>query len=307
MRHPISPKRLLAAALEMLHLAPARSRRALFYVVTPDYTYMHSGVRCLHLLCHHLNRLGYRSYVNTPVTNSKLNTPFVDPPMLGQFRKDGIVDIVIYPEVIEGNPFNAERVVRYLLNRPGYFTGVGLETYGADDFFLHFADEFLPVGLKSQRLRIPLVDQEVYRMPEHPVTRDAFAVYVDRYQPDVTSFPAWITNQEFISRSAPRDPQSLASLYRRSRALITGERTGACMEAIHCGCPVIIIPNEKFDLKPLVEFYGGFGFCNGFDQNKLEHATNTLARARKTYEKRFRGLDKSIRAFAENACRKFGV
>ena len=50
-RHPMSPNQLLAAALEMLNLAPPRPARAVFYVHAPDYTYMSSGIRCLHLLC----------------------------------------------------------------------------------------------------------------------------------------------------------------------------------------------------------------------------------------------------------------
>jgi hypothetical protein len=307
MRHLMSLKHLIAAGLEMFHLAPEWAVRALFYVYTPDYTYMNSGVRCLHLLCHHLNRLGYRSYVNTQVTNPNLNTPFADAAMLDQFRQNGLADIVIYPEIIAGNPLNAERVVRYLLNRPGYFTGVGVEAYGDGDFFIHFADEFLPTGLKSLRLQIPLVDQDVYRLPEQPVTRDTFSIYAARYQPDIASFPAWVTNQEIISLSAPRTPQSLASLYQRSRAFISGERTSACNEAIHCGCPVIIVPNEKFNHKPVVEFYDGCGFCIGFDQDRLEHATNTLALARHKYQAPLLDLDQSIEAFAVNACKQFGL
>src|SRR5437588_2935093 len=89
------------------------------------YSYMHSGVRCQHLLCHHLNRLGYRAYIGLhgrQVTNASLNTPAGDLDMLEQFRRDGVADIVIYPEVTQGNPLNAQRVVRYLLNRPGFFT-----------------------------------------------------------------------------------------------------------------------------------------------------------------------------------------
>jgi hypothetical protein len=297
----------MAAMLQMLHLASPRTARALFYVYTPDYTYMYSGIRCLHLLCHHLNRVGYRSYVNTQVTNPNLNTPFADAAMLDQFRQNGLTNIVIYPEIVAGNPLNAERVVRYLLNKPGFFTGAGVETYGADDFFLHYADEFLPQGLNSIKLRIPLVDHDVYRPTEQPMARDGFAVYADRYKPDVASFPAWITSHDIISRAAPRDPQSLASLYRRSRALITGERSSALSEAIHCGCPVIILPNEQFDYKPVVDFYDGYGFVLGFDRAGIETATKTVERAQKQYRMQFRGWDKALHAFAKQACRYFGL
>ena len=291
------------------HLYPLfrSTRPVVFHVHAPHYTYMSSGIRCMHLLCHHLNRLGYRSYVNAPATNPSLNTPVADVQMLERFRQDGLADIVIYPEITEGNPLNAERVVRYLLNRPGVFTGVGVEGYGADDFFLHFADEFLPHGLKSLKLRIPLVDQDIYRPSERPVARDVFAVYADRYQPDIASLPAWVTSHEIISRAAPREPQSLASLYHRSRALIAGERSSALNEAIHCGCPVIVIPHEKFDHQPVVDFYDGNGFVVGFDQAGLETATKTVVRAQRKYRAQFRGLDKALHEFAQQACEYFGL
>ena len=141
----MSPKRPMVAVLQMLNLTPPWASRAIFYIYTPDYTYMHSGIRCLHLLCHHLNRLGYRSYVNTQVTNPNLNTPFADAAMLDQFRQDGLANIVIYPEVVAGNPLNAKYVVRYLLNRPGFFTGAGIETYGAADFFSTSPTNFSPM------------------------------------------------------------------------------------------------------------------------------------------------------------------
>jgi O-antigen biosynthesis protein len=268
---------------------------------------MLSGVRCLHLLCHHLNRLGYRSYVGTQVANPNLDTPFADAEMIDKFERNGLRSIVIYPDIVAGNPLHAKRIVRYLLNRPGYFTGVGAETYGEGDFFLHYANEFRPAGLQSQQLRIPLVDQEIYRLPEQPIMRDTFAVYTARHPLDAASFPSWITKPEIISSGAPRSPRSLASLYQRSRALITGERTAACLEAMHCGCPVIIVPNESFNHKPVVEFYDGCGFCIGFDRDGLEHATHTTALALRKYQARLRGLDGSIEDFVENACRYFGL
>ena len=125
-----------------------------FYIATPDYTYMHSGVRCLHLLCHHLNRLGYRAFVTTPKTHPELRTPYAEPPPPNRRSSH----IVVYPEVLEGNRYNSRRVVRYLLNKPGVLTAFGLEAYGGNEYFIHFLDAFRPEGLTSRQLRIPLVE-----------------------------------------------------------------------------------------------------------------------------------------------------
>jgi hypothetical protein len=70
-------KSQFSAILERLGLM-SRPAPVVFYIFAPPYTYMSSGIRCLHLLCDHLNRLGYRAYLNTRRTSPKLNTPFAD-------------------------------------------------------------------------------------------------------------------------------------------------------------------------------------------------------------------------------------
>lgn len=55
-------------------------------------------------------------------------------------------DIVIYPEIITDNPLNAQKVVRFMLNRSG-FLGGGRVNYGDADFLLAYSNlvnEHLP-------------------------------------------------------------------------------------------------------------------------------------------------------------------
>lgn len=102
------------------------------------------GAIVLHLLCHLLNKNGYEAYLwpikpeidkKRPIkslirllkyelmflskmfkTNKSFNTPHAN-------LKDLEDSIVIYPEIVYGNPLNAKNVVRWLLHKPGFHKG----------------------------------------------------------------------------------------------------------------------------------------------------------------------------------------
>jgi hypothetical protein len=278
-----------------------------FVIDAPDYSHLHSGVRCLHLLCDRLNRLGVSAAVTCRVVDPRAMTPQLGRRMLASVPSILDRSIVIYPEVTAGNPLGAKHVVRYLLNTPGFFTGAGLESYGAKDYFVHFAEEFRPHGLKSRPLRLPLVDTSVFTPPPRGQERTGFLVYSHRYRPDVDGFPDWIDQHTIISRQAPRDPPALANLYRTSRGLVVGERTAAIAEALHCHCPVIIIPHHEFAYEPLVSYFGGYGLVIGFDQDGLARAAASVPAFPSHYVAHAADLDRRILDFVADAERYFDL
>ncbi len=179
--------------------------------------------------------------------------------------------------------------------------------YGPNDYCIHFAEEFRPPGLRSKPLRLPLVDTSVFTPPEPGQARNGFLVYSHRYRPDVDSFPDWIDHHTIISRQAPRDPPALADLYRRSRGLIVGERTAAIPEALHCHCPVIIIPHREFAYEALVSFFGGYGLVIGFDQDGLARATASAPAFPPHYVAQAADIDRRILDFVADVEHHFGL
>ena len=133
-----------------------------YIVVAPDYNENDGGAIVLHHLCHELNRLGesatlwpmrrlrfsksgmnvrlkkYKTMAKEWVngvdfrTNPELNTP------ISSWFAVSESSIVIYPEVIAGNPLAAKNVVRWLLHQPGFHTGV--VDYDAEDYIFKFDD-----------------------------------------------------------------------------------------------------------------------------------------------------------------------
>jgi glycosyltransferase involved in cell wall biosynthesis len=273
----------------------------------PDFTHLHSGVRCLHGLCDRLNTLGIDSAVTSQVVSVRAWTPRISRAELATFPSLLDRAIVIYPEVTEGNPLGAKNVVRYLLNKPGFFTGRGLEANGPGDYYIHFADEFRPDGLTSRLVRLPLVDTTVFSPSLPQGARRGFIVYSDRYQPSVQDFPAWIDSPIVVSRSAPRGASTMAGLYRNSRALIAGERTGALTEALHCHCPVILLTNGSFAHEPLISRFNGHGFVLGFDRERLAQATVEAVSFPAVYAAQYRDVDRQILDFIADATRHFSL
>jgi hypothetical protein len=273
-------------------------------IFAPDYSYLHSGVRCLHLLCDRLNRLGISAAVTASVIDPRANTPRIDSRALTPAKLDR--SLVVYPEVTAGNPLGAKHVIRYLLNKPGVF-GPGLESYGEGEFFVHFAEEFRPAGLKSHLLRLPLIDTLVFSPPKSTAERHGFLVYSHRYRPDAKTFPDWIDQLTTIRWEAPRDPPTLADLYRSSRAVIVGERTAAVPEALHCHCPVIMVPNGGFEYEPLLSFFGRLGIVVGFDRAGLNAAIATAPAFADHYAAQFKDIDQRLLEVFDKARRFFDL
>lgn len=86
-----------------------------FVIWTPAWQNGSAGVHVLHRLCHMLIAAGYQACVNAPG-----NPAYKEPIFDGVLRED---DIVIYPEIIRGNPMAAKRVVRYMLWYPWHHFG----------------------------------------------------------------------------------------------------------------------------------------------------------------------------------------
>jgi len=273
----------------------------------PNYTYLSSGTRCLHLLCDRLNHLGFSAAVTARKVDPRQNTPQVRSRTVAAHPDLFDRSIVIYPEVVAGNPLRARNVVRYLLNKPGLLTGVGIESYGERDYYLHFADEFRPHHLASRRLRPHLVDTSIFTPPPPRAKRDGFLVYSHRHQPDIKAFPAWISPVTVISRATPRDPQALARLYQSSRALIVGERTAAVAEALHCHCPVLNLPHPDTTAPATVSFPDAPGVAFGLDQATLDHATAAAPAFAGHYAAQSAGVDAEIRQFVADAASHFGL
>lgn len=105
-----------------------------FTVYAPPYRADSGGVIALHKLAHNLAELGEESYIYASVVNPKFKG------IQSQSEWEVANSVVIYPEIIKGNPLNSKKVVRWLLNTPGALAGDGV--FGDTDLIYKYVDIF---------------------------------------------------------------------------------------------------------------------------------------------------------------------
>lgn len=270
-----------------------------YLIVSHDYTRLSAGVRALHRLCHVLNEIGCEAFVTSGVVNPNWNTPTATPTIIENVAQHGIV---VYPETDEGNPLNAKRVVRYLLNRPGLIRGSGELEPGE----MHFAycgllREFVP---DDHILTVPVVDREVFR--NHPVQdRYGAAMWTGRGKlVDVAPIPQTEGTTE-ITFDWPKTAKELADLFRRSELFYTYQNyTALTIEARLCDCPVVVIPNELYTWDDFITGQPG-GVAGMMLWNRHDMWDNILGliRARRTIHNFMSRYAHDIRKFEEQLAR----
>ena len=195
-----------------------------YVIVAPFYRHCSAGHRALYELQKHLVRAGQDSMV--------LNYP-------ASLEDD---DIVIYPEIVWGNPFNAKRVVRYILAPPAMLGGPA-----------SFDPSEMRVAYNS--ICAPHADGHILMVP---VIEDFF---VDRGEPRtvdcvyggrglITNHPvtesATKIDRRFIGQEWPKNRHDMANLLNETRTLYTyDDMTTLADEARLCGCDVKLIRGDE--------------------------------------------------------------
>jgi hypothetical protein len=285
-----------------------------FYIGAPSYTPLSGGIMACHILCHELNRLGYEAYVATNDVSGTLWTPVLTRRIWRAHNKAGRRQIAIYAEIHMGNDLNCDRVIRYLLNRPGALrTDVDPDTANAfwqspdrkSEFHIHYAEEFRLPYLDSVPLYTPIIDESIFFEEVGGAQREGFVVYSRRREVHDAMVPDWARPYTLVSYASPRSPPELAHLYRRSRGLIVFERTGARMEAAMCGCPAVAIPSNSFSQLPMFHLYGNLGLGWGADVEQLHWAQRTLGPLQHAYRAYARSYPARLAEVVECALRFF--
>ena len=221
-------------------------RRRPYYISAQDYRHSSAGIRCLHYLCHALNQLGEEAYiVNATSFNHRLHTPQLTSEIVHKHYLAGKHPIVVYPEVVEGNPLHIPSVARWLLNRPGHIGGT-MDFNPSEEIF-YFARWCLPAGMNGKILNFPSVDGEIFNNKNNSQdqSRSGVYYYANKYYASGGQLVPGITGEAIsLGLEISLSPEDIAEILRTAEVLYCYELTSLIPEALSCGCPVLIVPSD---------------------------------------------------------------
>ncbi len=255
-----------------------------YFIFANDYVHKSAGVKLAHKLCHILNESGYRAYLTPCITSHLLNTPILTNEIIAYYQESGISPIAVYGERISGNPLNADSVVRYFGNFINHFND--LIEYDQNELFLSYAAGMNPFHEKELVLHIPMSDTSIFFPPKEPVERKGELVYAGKYV-DVHGGELFSLNHGMytITRGADSEsPEQLRELFQKAEFFYAYENTALSLEALLCGCPVILMPNKYFVRNIGEQEYKSLGMAWGDSSAEKERAKATVTAAQENYK-----------------------
>lgn len=247
-----------------------------FVVWAPAFTLASGGILALHRLANNLSELGHRTYLWSPNKNPSWKGELLGPrasllEIFDPIPYHVTKPIVIYPEIIIGNPLQAVYVVRWILNTPGTCGGDGV--YGQRDLIVKWSDEY-QIGpeyrsageLTAWRNYDHFMDYKRTRMGTCYAVRKGFNKSQNQHPPEALCI------DDYGQRGM--DDYLIHTFNRRELFVCYDHHTMLPVLAALCGCPAVVIPPPN-DMRTV----GCPGVAWGFDDLPRAKATMTLTRA----------------------------
>ncbi|SDI27743.1 Glycosyltransferase, GT2 family [Pseudomonas flavescens] len=216
-----------------------------YYIYAPDYRRSSSGIRVMHMLCDALIRSGHEAYVTASVLSPEFMTPRLTEEVVAAHRSQALEPIVVYPEVVDGNPLNGAVVVRYILNRPGFIEGNG--QFAESDILYAYSRDLLMPGINEERvMMLPPFDLNVFRLPDDPAKRVPGKVcYYRGRRRELRIDPALLPPDAVeITPQWPASWEEMADLFQQCEIFYCGGSSALGTEALLCGCLCVVIVEE---------------------------------------------------------------
>lgn len=204
-----------------------------YVFVVQDYDRTSQGNWIMHRMCHYLNERGYPAYMSCPKRNPKWNTPEVTKDVLGEDT------IVVYTDVVPGNPMRATRVVRWQMNSYDFYKNTmkwqWWRPYDNGDIVFTFHQPWRP---DKPVLYIREIDRTIFYPPKVN-KRKGIVYYVGKGKVKVDDKVKKGFELKTGKELNVQTQEELAEIFRKAKVFYCYVNSGLMEEAIYCGCPVI--------------------------------------------------------------------
>jgi hypothetical protein len=251
----------------------------------PQLDYQVGGIVVLHNLAKDLIDLGYRVMLYNPQGHR------YDNPFCNQFADVGDIDdrsVVVYPEVVEGNPLKALNVVRWMLCDIGVHTSPDIyQSWNGNDLVFHFSSFNSAYNAEDLEILYTLwIDPAI----ENKGLKRSGSCYLFR---KASQF------HEYINMIHPKDAVLIDHCSNEEIFRIFNEKeiffnydphSYYDAMAVMCGCPAVVYPLAGISKLDWLKSKASFQAFNGirddmagiaYGLHDLKHAMETLPFARK--------------------------
>lgn len=255
-----------------------------FVIWSPEFNESSGGIIALHYLCHLINNLGRKSYIFRPelvyqslgyqgAFNSVKSEAFsrIYAPVRTSFPSKN--SIVIYPEIVEGNPLKGQNIVRWLLYKPGAFTGT--IQYGEDDLIFTYQDAFdsneLP-QIRGGNLYVLYYLNDIYKQTNFGKREGAcFLIKKGAHK---------LSRKEYGKKTLidGLNHMEKARIFNQSEVFISYDTSTLYSQyAALCGCSSVVVPDDGVDVD---EWHQQdprwrYGVAYGFSNDEISRAKST--------------------------------
>jgi hypothetical protein len=250
-----------------------------YYIVAPDYTHKSAGIRLLHQLCSVLNQMGYEAYMVTNKTNGALWTPRLTDETKAAHYLAGKKPIVVYPEVVKGQPLGFGMPVRYVLNYPGLLGG-GDHHYLENETIFTFHPEYHE---SPNLLYLPLINIKQIKSIKPLMKRvlGSSAFYYNRYTPSKSEIEDLGDGCIDVSTKSNHKFEDIIAILKSVEILYCFETSAIMNEAVFCDCAIVLLPNKQMKQLPeIIKNRGLKGISWGKDPEGIRRAVSTINEAK---------------------------
>jgi hypothetical protein len=252
------------------------------FIISPPYSEKSAGIVALHELCDSLNRNGYdtflilliidganskmilddnEDYFNKNLKRKRFNT--INIKSIEELKNE----IVIYPEIITGNPLGIKHVARYFLNSEGIISGKKTNQIDTD-FIISWDEKFHPKAnfILNKYIYSSLIDHGERSNNE----RTLELTFIGKGSKFQKCFK--INNTLLLTTSYPSSKEDYAYLLKNTKYIYMWDNvTSVAIDAILSGATVVLVcdlPISRNEIKSIK----GMPFLKGeiIDDEKIQ-------------------------------------